>query len=138
MYLFYYKMGWKPSGSHIQTIRVVGDVDTFIQTDKYEIVSNIAYIAFNCSIMCNISQPTSRLQGNHLTDINYCNLVFEVWANDSLADIVNCTRPKGKYVYKHERRRDGRIVGHKYDLKRGTYQFRYLPGQNKFTYIYCR
>ncbi|KAK3697538.1 hypothetical protein QZH41_019779, partial [Actinostola sp. cb2023] len=121
--------GWYPSGNHIRTSRVVGDVNSFIQSGKYEIASNIAYILFNCSVLCNITQPTSSLHGNHLADINYCNLVFQVWANGSLSDQVNCTKPKGKYVYRHEGSRDGKIIAHNYPLKKGSYQFRWIFNQ---------
>ncbi|XP_031559408.1 UPF0577 protein KIAA1324-like [Actinia tenebrosa] len=124
------KNGWIPSGDHVRTSRVVGDVLSNINTYVYNVVSNIARINFTCAVVCNISQPNIWVSGNHLADIGQCNLVFRIWAsNGTLIDQMNCTNPKGRYVYRHERNRDGKLVKHSYPLKKGSYRFSWTFNQ---------
>jgi hypothetical protein len=126
MGFFRFQDGWLSSGDHVRTSRVVGDVESYIQTPQYQVVSNIARITFTCAVVCNVTDPNPFLAGNHLAEIQYCNLVFQVWANGSLTDQVNCTKPKGKYGYRHSVKRDGQKIVHSYPLKKGNYQFRYV------------
>ena len=81
---------------------------------------------FNCSITCNMTGVEPRRSPiEHLAKIQDCNLVFQVWSNNTIVDQVNCTKPKGMYSYRHEAYRYGRIMRHVYPLKKGRYSFRY-------------
>ncbi|XP_001629472.2 endosome/lysosome-associated apoptosis and autophagy regulator family member 2 [Nematostella vectensis] len=120
------KSGWISSGDHIRTSRVIGNVDSYLLSPEFEIISNLAMINFTCAVTCNITGAQSSVEGQHLADINFCNLVFQVWVNGSIVDEVNCTKPKGSYMYRHETTRDGRFVRHSYVLKNRTYTFRWM------------
>lgn len=121
------KSGWIPSGHVIRTARVVGNVRTYLQSSEFTLDSELAKIAFNCSITCNVTGVSQKsMPGEHLANIQDCNLVFQVWSNNTIVDELNCTRPKGGYVYRHENRRDGRVIRHVYPLKKGRFSFRWV------------
>ena len=90
--------------------------------------SPLAKVAFSCSVTCVVSGIPKKgkpPRGENLANIQDCNLVFEMYVNDSLVDQMNCTSPKGLHVYRHDNRRDGEIVHHMYPLKKANYSFRY-------------
>lgn len=121
------KGGWIPSGHVIRTARVVGDVRSYLQSPEFTFDSELAKIAFNCSITCNLTGVSPKASpGEHLAQIQDCNLVFQVWSNSTIVDELNCTRPRGRYVYRHETKRDGRVARHVYPLKKGRYSFRWV------------
>ena len=118
--------GWIPSGDSIRTARVIGNVHSELQSPKFKVDSELAKIVFNCSITCNMTGVSPKqARGEHLAKIQDCNLIFQVLdVNDTVVDSVNCTNPKGSYSYRHDTKRDGRIIAHLYKLKKGTYSFR--------------
>lgn len=89
--------------------------------------SELAKIVFNCSITCNLTGVAPKVgRGEHLAKIQDCNLIFQVLdVNDTVVEQVNCTRPKGKYTYRHDTKRDGQVMNHVHSLKKGNYSFRY-------------
>ena len=118
-------MGWIPAGEVIRTERVVGNVHAVLQSPEVEVDSELAKLVFNCSVTCNLTGvPPKISKGEHLAKIQDCNLFFQVWSNNTVQEEVNCTHPKGRYGYGHEKKRDGEIIKHVYPLKKGTYSFR--------------
>ena len=111
----------------MRTGYVIGDVDSYIETPEYEVVSSVAEITFNCSIQCNVTDPQKNLPGSHLAEPKDCLLTLRIFKNGNITDSVNCTRPKGKYIYRHQNRRDGRTIFHRVRLAdKGKYKFRYV------------
>lgn len=109
----------------MRTGHVIGDVDSYIETPEYNIVSSVAELAFNCSIQCNVTEPRGRIAGSHLADQKDCLLTLQVYKDGNFSESINCTKPKGKYVYRHENRRDGTTIFHRLRLtKKGKYKFR--------------
>ena len=103
----------------------MGNVHSELRSPEVEVDSDLAKVVFSCSVLCNLTGvPSKPVKGETLAKIENCNLVLQVWKNGSLKDQVNCTRPKGKYIYRHEKRRDGNYVMHVYPLEKGRYQFR--------------
>ncbi|KAJ7337224.1 hypothetical protein OS493_010081 [Desmophyllum pertusum] len=90
-----------PSGDVIRTARVIGNVHSYLQSPVFEVESELAMILFNCSITCNLTGVTPKVaRGEHLAKIQDCNLIFQVFdANNTNKDQMNCTRPKGRYVF---------------------------------------
>ncbi|XP_068687640.1 endosome/lysosome-associated apoptosis and autophagy regulator family member 2-like isoform X1 [Montipora foliosa] len=127
--------GWIPAGGDIRTERVVGNVFTVLQSPKVEVVSEwLGQIMFNCSVTCNLTGvPRKAVRGEHLAQTKDCNLEFQVWNNGSLQEQMNCTLPKGRYVYGHETKRDGQIMTHVVPLKKGNYTFRWIFHQQDET-----
>ena len=117
--------GWIPAGGDIRTERVVGNMFTTLTSPEVEIVSELGKVMFNCSVTCNLTGVAPKgTPGEHLSKINDCNLIFQVLQNDTLWEEVNCTYPRGRYQYRHEWNRDGRIMTHILPLKKGRYSFR--------------
>ena len=103
----------------------MGNVFTVLQSPKVEVVSLLGQIMFNCSVTCNLTGvPHKAVRGENLAQKKDCNLEFQVWSNGSLQEQMNCTLPKGRYVYGHEKKRDGQIMTHVVPLKKGNYTFR--------------
>ena len=103
----------------------MGNVHSELRSPEVEVESDLARLVFSCSVMCNLTGvPSKPVRGETLAKIENCNLIFQVWKNGSRKDQVNCTYPKGQYVFRHEWRRDGKYATHVYPLKKGRYQFR--------------
>ena len=110
---------------------------TYLQSSEFTLDSELAKIAFNCSITCNVTGVSQKsMPGEHLANIQDCNLVFQVWSNNTIVDELNCTRPKEGYVYRHENRRDGRVIRHVHPLKKGRFSFRYTKMSAVFATVY--
>ena len=103
----------------------MGNVHSQLRSPEVEVDSDLAKLVFSCSVMCKLTGvPSKPGQGESLAKIENCNLIFQVWKNGFLKDQVHCTRPKGKFGYRHERYRDGNYVTHVYPLEKGRHQFR--------------